>query len=371
MENVEVVKRGEITVNIYEGQKGDPGTPGKSLRFEDLTPEQKASLKGEKGDKGETAPAPSLDNIYNELKYKGYKATSNSIEDVVQLLVDHMNFSDIVSNSTFTYSQALYGKDTVHVTVNTAPGAKLVEAGTENTFMIADNMIGVPFDWTLSKPMDEHDRMIQLVWDGQIRRTFTINGVKAFNIPDLISNITYQTYSSGKYETAVADGGKTLYFKTTNALRDVIDIVDLVNIAKDENNLPTNIETLVLVIGQPISLDDIQHYKTTDSQVSFSVDTTNVSIVIPSDSYVIDLRKLKVDYNNVIIVMGQHINNEKDQDVNTVYVISDKQKSISGGNVVNGNMTLITTVGVFNVSVTKLTHSSVELLCQDASEEHL
>lgn len=50
MENVEVLERGKITVNIYEGQKGDPG---KALRFEDLTPEQIEQLKGPKGDKGD------------------------------------------------------------------------------------------------------------------------------------------------------------------------------------------------------------------------------------------------------------------------------------------------------------------------------
>lgn len=54
MDNVEVVERGNIVVNIYEGQKGKPGEPGKSLRFEDLTPEQIEQLKGPKGDKGET-----------------------------------------------------------------------------------------------------------------------------------------------------------------------------------------------------------------------------------------------------------------------------------------------------------------------------
>ena len=53
MDNVEVVERGNIVVNIYEGQKGKPGEPGKSLRFEDLTPEQIEQLKGPKGDKGE------------------------------------------------------------------------------------------------------------------------------------------------------------------------------------------------------------------------------------------------------------------------------------------------------------------------------
>ena len=36
------------------GPKGDKGDPGDPLTWDDLTEEQKASLKGERGDKGET-----------------------------------------------------------------------------------------------------------------------------------------------------------------------------------------------------------------------------------------------------------------------------------------------------------------------------
>lgn len=368
MENVEVVKRGEITVNIYEGQKGETGEPGKSLRFEDLTPEQKASLKGEKG---ETGPAPSLDNIYNELKYKGYKAKSNSIEDVIQLLVNKMNFSDMVSNSTFNYAYVRHGDTSINITVRTAPNATLVEAGTENTVMISETMIGVPFNWRLSKPIDENDRTINLVWDGQIRRTFTINGVKAISVPHLISNIEYQSHPSNKYVTAVKDDGKTLYFKPTETLQDVIDIVDLVNIAQDENNLPTNIETLVLTVGQEISLNDVQHYKVTNNSLNFSTNTTDEIITITNGSLVIDLRKLKVNCKNVIIVMDQQLMTETNDQVHEVYVISNKQETISGGTVVNGEMALTNTAFVSNLSVVKLTYSAVELLGINLSKEHL
>lgn len=371
MENVEVVKRGEITVNIYEGQKGDTGEPGKSLRFEDLTPEQKASLKGEKGDKGETGPAPSLDNIYNALKFKGYKAASNSIEDVIQLLVDKMNFTDLVSDSQFTYNYVKHGSTSVDITLRTAPGAKLVEAGTENTIMVTEAMIGTPFNWVLSKPIDENDRTINLVWDGQIRKTFTIQGVKAISVLPLISHIEYQSHASNKYETSVQDNGKTLYFKPTETLQEPIDIVDLVNIAQDENNLPTNIETLVLTVGQPISLNDIQKYKTISNMLYFSSNANSTTIEIPMGSYVIDLQKLKVNCKNVIIVMDQQILNTLEQDINKVYVISNKQTSISGGTVVNGEMQLTNTVGVSNLSIVQLTRSTIEVLGTDCEDTHL
>lgn len=368
MENVEVVERGKITVNIYEGQKGATGEPGKSLRFEDLTPEQKASLKGDKGDVG---PAPSLDNIYNELKYKGYKAKSNSIEDVIQLLVNKMNFNDIVSDSTFKYAYVRHGDTSVNITVQTAPNATLVEAGTENTVLIPDTMIGVPFNWTLSKPIDENDRTINLVWDGQIRKTFTIKGVQAIHIPSLISNIEYQSHSNDKYATAVKDDGKTLYFKSTETSHNLTDIVDLVNIAQDENNLPTNIETLILIIGQPISLLNNQTYKQTSNSLYFSPSDSNILVQVPYNSYLIDLQKLKVNCKNVIIVMDQQLMTETNSQVREVYVISNRQETISGGTVVNGEMALTNTAMVSNLSVVKLTYSAVELLGLNLSENHL
>ena len=41
-----------------KGDKGDPGPKGEdgTMRFEDLTPDQKASLKGDKGDQGIQGP---------------------------------------------------------------------------------------------------------------------------------------------------------------------------------------------------------------------------------------------------------------------------------------------------------------------------
>lgn len=56
MDNIEVVERGNIVVNIYEGQNGATGEAGKSLRFEDLTPEQLEKLKGPKGEQGDVGP---------------------------------------------------------------------------------------------------------------------------------------------------------------------------------------------------------------------------------------------------------------------------------------------------------------------------
>jgi hypothetical protein len=50
---VQVIKIGEV-ITGPPGPQGIQGEPGKPLRYEDLTPTQKAELKGSKGDKGDT-----------------------------------------------------------------------------------------------------------------------------------------------------------------------------------------------------------------------------------------------------------------------------------------------------------------------------
>lgn len=50
---VQVIKIGEV-ITGPQGPQGVQGEPGKPLRYEDLTPTQKAELKGSKGDKGDT-----------------------------------------------------------------------------------------------------------------------------------------------------------------------------------------------------------------------------------------------------------------------------------------------------------------------------
>jgi hypothetical protein len=50
---VQVIKIGEV-ITGPQGPQGVQGEPGKPLRYEDLTPTQKAELKGPKGDKGDT-----------------------------------------------------------------------------------------------------------------------------------------------------------------------------------------------------------------------------------------------------------------------------------------------------------------------------
>ena len=52
----------EIGVPGIPGRQGEKGEKGDAMTFEDLTPEQKAELKGDKGDPGDDAQIVPIEN---------------------------------------------------------------------------------------------------------------------------------------------------------------------------------------------------------------------------------------------------------------------------------------------------------------------
>lgn len=73
------------------GDKGEPGLPGKSITFDDLTEIQKAALKGEKGDKGEPGKAFTYDDFTPEqlAALKGEKGDTPTIPNTVHFLKEN------------------------------------------------------------------------------------------------------------------------------------------------------------------------------------------------------------------------------------------------------------------------------------------
>lgn len=71
MDKVRVMRHGRVVEypaqapTIFEigvpGIPGRPGEKGEAMTFEDLTPEQKAELKGERGEPGDVANVVSID----------------------------------------------------------------------------------------------------------------------------------------------------------------------------------------------------------------------------------------------------------------------------------------------------------------------
>lgn len=175
MDNVEVVERGNIVVNIYEGQKGAAGEPGKSLRFEDLTPEQKAELKGEKGDKGDNA---NVEPVYHLLVNRGYSPASDSLTDVLTcMIINEHDLGDLFQDFRLHLEQTpKYGDTTLVVDGMTVKGVIIKERGSDNTYIVEDNMVytqAVP----LSHPMDEREVVLDAIWQGEVKYTLVIPGV--------------------------------------------------------------------------------------------------------------------------------------------------------------------------------------------------
>ena len=94
---ITLVQNGPLTIEIHEGQKGEPG---KSLRFEDLTPEQIERLKGPKGDKGDPGTGADVKEVYDVIVNRGYLPNSSSLNDVLKFIVDKAGIIDLFQHTT-------------------------------------------------------------------------------------------------------------------------------------------------------------------------------------------------------------------------------------------------------------------------------
>lgn len=189
MENVEVLERGKITVNIYEGQKGDPG---KALRFEDLTPEQIEQLKGPKGDKGDPGSGADVQEAYDLLVSRGYLPSSSSINDVLKLIIDKANITDLFQFARLEVRVPVkYGDTTIQIGGIGVKGMVLQEKGTENTYTMSE-IQAWSYPFTLSHPMDERSVTLEAIWQGQVKSTLVIPGVQANTPVEIASDPEYE-----------------------------------------------------------------------------------------------------------------------------------------------------------------------------------
>ena len=189
MENVEVLERGKITVNIYEGQKGDPG---KALRFEDLTPEQIEQLKGPKGDKGDPGSGADVQEAYDLLVSRGYLPSSSSINDVLKLIIDKANITDLFQFARLEVRVPVkYGDTTIQIGGIGVKGMVLQEKGTENTYTMSE-IPAWSYPFTLYHPMDERSVTLEAIWQGQVKSTLVIPGVQANTPVEIASDPAYE-----------------------------------------------------------------------------------------------------------------------------------------------------------------------------------
>ena len=171
---ITLVQNGPLTIEIHEGQKGDPG---KSLRFEDLTPEQIEQLKGPKGDKGDPGSGADVKEAYDLLVSRGYLPNSSSINDVLKLIINKANIIDLFQFARLEVRVPVkYGDTTIQIGGIGTKGMVLQEKGTENTYTMS-KMPEWSYPFTLSHPMDERSVTLEAIWQGEVKSTLVIPGI--------------------------------------------------------------------------------------------------------------------------------------------------------------------------------------------------
>lgn len=188
---ITLVQNGPLTIEIHEGQKGDPG---KSLRFEDLTPEQIEQLKGPKGDKGDPGSGADVKEVYDMLVNRGYLPNSSGIVDILKLIVDKSGqFIDVFQFARLELRTPVkYGDTIVNVGGIAPKGLIFKEKGTDNIYTIEkENQFSYPF--TLSHSMDERPVTLEAIWQGTVKLTLVIPGIHANTSVEIASDPAYES----------------------------------------------------------------------------------------------------------------------------------------------------------------------------------
>lgn len=293
MESVEVVERGKITVNIYEGQKGDPG---KSLRFEDLTPEQIEQLKGPKGDKGDPGSGADVKETYDLLVSRGYLPNSSSVNDVLKLIIDKSNIIDLFLGSEFVVRVPVrYGDTTVQVGGLSIEGLVIKEQGTDNTYTITNgNQFSYPF--TLSRPMDERSVTLEAIWQGQVKYTLVIPGIKTNTPVEIARDPAYESVE-GTHEIDYREVDNQLWLRQSEspssfASSDIRQLVVSKNISDKDTVVLDLIAENTIKLGSSHSGASIMYRRNDNSN----------SILSENDTLIIEPSNFGVSFNNLIVV---------------------------------------------------------------------
>lgn len=293
MENVEVVERGKITVNIYEGQKGDPG---KSLRFEDLTPEQIEQLKGPKGDKGDPGSGADVKEAYDLLVSRGYLPNSSSLTDVLNLIIDKANIIDLFLGSEFVVRVPVqYGDTIVQVGGIAIEGLIIKEQGTDNTYTITQsNQFKYPF--TLSHPMDERSVTLEAIWQGQVKSTLVIPGVQA-TTPVAIAYDPAYTNSEVNENIEYATPDDQLWLRQTKSpslfsANDVGPVVSYSSVTRYNTVVLDLIAKDMIELGNSVSTLGIDYHDNNGDSVS----------ILGDESLIISPQDFSIHFNNLIVV---------------------------------------------------------------------
>lgn len=300
---ITLVQNGPLTIEIHEGQKGDPG---KSLRFEDLTPEQIEQLKGPKGDKGDPGSGADVKEAYDLLVSRGYLPNSSSLNDVLKLIIDKANINDLFANASLTLRTPIkYGDTVIQLGGIGTEGMVLHEKGTENTYTM-NGGIQWQYPFTLSHPMDERSVTLEAIWQGQVKSTLVIPGVQANTPVEIASDPAYESIE-GPHKIDYREVDNQLWLRQTNSTpRFLASDVRELSLSFKENKYNTLVlDCTVGSDNQPIAqlgatLNELTvHYQNQQEYIDY-IDSNNTLIL--------DIAQYSLSFDNLIIVQSGTMN---------------------------------------------------------------
>ncbi len=290
---ITLVQNGPLTIEIHEGQKGDPG---KSLRFEDLTPEQIEQLKGPKGDKGDPGSGADVKDVYDMLVSRGYLPNSSSLTDVLKYVINEANIIDLFQNAEFVVRVPVkYGDTIVQIGGMNVEGLVIKEQGTDNTYTITNaNQFQYPF--TLSHPMDERSVTLEAIWQGQVKSTLVIPGIQANTPVEIASDPAYQGIE-GPHEIDYREIDNQLWLRQTKSpssfkYNDISQLVAQHNIG-DKDTL-----VLDLIADNEIKLAN----SSSGMSIEYRRDDNSNSRILGYETMIIEPSYFGVSFNNLIAV---------------------------------------------------------------------
>ena len=291
---ITLVQNGPLTIEIHEGQKGDPG---KSLRFEDLTTEQIEQLKGPKGDKGDPGSGADIKETYDLLVSRGYLPNSSSVNDVLKLIVDKANIIDLFKFARLEVRVPVkYGDTVVQIGGINVKGLVIKEKDTENTMTI-DQTQQFSYPFTLSHPMDERSVTLEAIWQGEVKSTLVIPGIQANTPVEIASEPAYYgVEGTEKIDYATPDNQLWLRQAKSPTSFKYIDVSKLV-----AGHNVNDCKTLVLDLSADgtFKLDG----STSGTSVAFESIGGDSHSIFDNEYLVIETEYWHIGHDNLIVVL--------------------------------------------------------------------
>lgn len=289
---ITLVQNGPLTIEIHEGQKGEPG---KSLRFEDLTPEQIERLKGPKGDKGDPGTGADVKEVYDVIVNRGYLPNSSSLNDVLKFIVDKANIIDLFQHETLEVRVPVkYGDTTIQIGGIGVDGLIIKEKGTENTSTVDGTQYSYPF--TLSHPMDERSVTLEAIWQGEVKSTLVIPGVQA-TTPVAIAYDPAYTNSEVNENIEYATPDDQLWLRQTKS-PSLFSASDVGPVANDSSVAQYNTVVLDLIAKDMIELSS----QSSSVGIDYRDNDDSQTTMISDKSLIISPQDFNIRFNNLIVV---------------------------------------------------------------------